>query len=63
MPIDAAFQVRDQWAQYTLSNGTVWAHIDRFHRALLHVQYTALAEVLDHFIHGLAPPVRVQMLV
>ena len=35
--------------------------MDRFHRALLHIQDVAPAEVLDYFIHGLAPPVRTQM--
>ena len=63
MPVDAAHQARDQWAQCTQGKGTVRAYIDRFHRALLHVQDAAPAEVLDRFIHGLAPPVCAQVLV
>ena len=63
MPIDAAHQARDQWAQYTQGKGTVRAYIDRFHYTLLHVQDAAPAEVLDHFIRGLAPLVRAQVLV
>ena len=55
MPIDAAHWARDQWAQCTQGKGTVWAYIDRFHWVLLHVQDAAPAEVLDRFIHGLAP--------
>ena len=58
-----AHQARDQWAQCTQGKGTVWAYIDRFRRAPLHVQDAAPAEVLDHFIHSLAPPIRAQVLV
>ena len=61
MPVDAAHQARDQWAQCTKGKGTVRACIDRFRWALLHIQDAALAEVLDCFIRGLKPPVHAQV--
>ena len=39
------------------------AYIDNFHCKLLYVHDTALAEVLDFFLHGLHPSVHAQVLV
>ena len=63
MPIYAVRQARDQLAQCTQGKFTVRAYIDRYHWALLHIQDAVPAEVLDHFIRGLAFLVRVQMLI
>ena len=60
MPIDAIHQAREQWAQY--NQGTMQDYIYEFCQVLLHIQYAAPAEILDHFICILAVSIHAQVL-
>ena len=61
--VDAAQTARDRWAACVQGKGSVRAYVDRFRCCLLSVTDAAPAEVLDHFLRGLAAEVRKQVLV
>ena len=62
-PIDAARHACNCWAACVQGRNTVRSYVDSFRHCVLSVTNASPAEVLDRFLHGLAPDVRRQVLV
>ena len=58
-----ALRACDRWAASMQGRNTVRSYVDSFCCCLLSVTNAAPAEVLDRFLHGLAPEVWRQVLV